>query len=272
MSLEKPSPPGPTSQEDPAVLLSSSWQEQEEDWEADFLAALTGPDSEERETSQPEDNSIFPDEKITKILEFKVPVSNDTKPQDSIAVENIWDPNYVKTAGPSPSPSLVPLYIVDITPDKSCLTISPAPPAPPSAEESFILPQSPPEEPVDSFTTPPSTSPSLPADQHFLISVPEGNSLPTALPIPASSYMKTPPMSPETRFLEKHSIMKWVIDDQDEGDIPGLSAGISGPSDSQITARVTSQSAPHSKTETEAQNCKVVENSEVKPSASPRPR
>lgn len=264
MSLEKPSPPcwpaeaAPTNQEDPAVLFSSSWQENEEDWAADFLAAVAGPDSGgDRGASLSEDNSVSPEEKITKILEFKVPVSNDTKPQGSIAVENIWDPNFVKTAGSSVSPSenLVPLYIVDIT-------------APPSTEESFILPQSPPEEVGDSFTSPPSTF--LPPDQHFLLSVPEGNSLPTAVSIPASSYMKTPPMSPETRFLEKHDIMKWVIDDQDEGDIPGLSAGISGVSPSQITARVTSQSAPDSKTESYAQNVKVLQNSEVKPS--PRPR
>jgi len=275
MSLEKPSPPcwpaeaAPTNQEDPAVLLSSSWQENQEDWEVDFLAAIRGPDSgEDSGTSQSEDNSILPDQKITKILEFKVPVSNDTKPQGSIAVENIWT-----TAGSSLSPpkTPVPLYIVDITPDGPCLT------APPSTEESFILPQSPPEEVGDSFTSPSSTSPSLPPDQHFLISVPEGNSLPTAVCIPASSYMKTPPMSPETRFLENHSIMKWVIDDQDEGDIPGLSglsAGISGASPSQITAKitatVTSQSALDSKTESFAQNVKVLENSEVK--ASPRPR
>ena len=108
--------------------------------------------------------------------------------------------------------------------------------------------------------------PSLPPDQHFLLSVPEGNSLATAVPIPASSYMKTPPMSPETRFLEKHNIMKWVIDDQDEGDIPGLSAGISGASPSQITATVTSQSALSSKSHSSTQSLKVAENSEEKPS------
>ena len=264
MSPEKPSPPcwpaeaAPTNQEDPAVLFSSSWQENEEDWAADFLAAVTGPDSGgDRGTSPSEDNSVSPEEKITKILELKVPVSNDAKPQGAIAVENIWDPNFVKTAGCSVSPSenLVPLYIVDIT-------------APPSTEESFILPQSPPEEVGDSFPSPPSTS--LPPDQHFLLSVPEGNSLPTAVTIPASSYMKTPPMSPETRFLEKHDIMKWVIDDQDEGDIPGLSAGISGGSPSQITATVTSQSALDSKTESFAQNVKALQNSEVKPSPLPR--
>jgi len=268
MSLEKPSPPCwpgetvPVSHEDPAVLLSSSWEESEEDWAADFLTAVSGPDTETGDERE---------EKITKILEFQVPVSNDTKPEGSIAVENIWEPNFVKTPVPpglssSPSPSLVPLYFVDITPGGATLT------APPSTEESFILPQSPPEEPVDSlavgdsFTSPPVTLPSLSPDQHFLISVPEGNSLATAVPIPASSYMKTPPMSPETRFLEKHNIMKWVIDDQDEGDIPGLSAGASP---SLITATVTSQSALSSKSQCSTQSLKVAENSEAKPS--PRP-
>jgi len=278
MSLEKPSPPGrpvkaaPSTQEDPAVLLSTSWQKLEEDWAADLLAAVGGPDSGE----DGDDNSIPPDEKITKILEFKVPVSNDTKPQGSLAVENIWDPNFVKTIEPSsfPSENLVPVFFVDATAEEPCLT---APP-PPSTEESFILPQSPPEEPADSlvvggsFSTPSSTSPFRPPEQHFLISVPEGNSLPTAVCIPASSYMKTPPMSPETRFLEKHNIMKWVIDDQDEGDIPGLPAGISGAPLSQITATVTSPSALDSKAEclAMASQYKVVDNSEVKPSQRPR--
>merc|ERR1719410_3013454 len=278
MSLEKPSPPSrpvkaaPSTQEDPAVLLSTSWQKLEEDWAADLLAAVGGPDSGE----DGDDNSIPPDEKITKILEFKVPVSNDTKPEGSLAVENIWDPNFVKTIEPSsfPSENLVPVYFVDATAEKPCLTTPP----PPSTEESFILPQSPPEEPVDSlvvgesFSTPTSTSPFRPPEQHFLVSVPEGNSLPTAVCIPASSYMKTPPMSPETRFLEKHNIMKWVIDDQDEGDIPGLSAGISGASPSQITATVTSQSALSSKSHCSTQSLKVAENSEAKPSPRPRKR
>ena len=46
MSLEKPSPPSrpvkaaPSTQEDPAVLLSTSWQKLEEDWAADLLAAV----------------------------------------------------------------------------------------------------------------------------------------------------------------------------------------------------------------------------------------
>ena len=49
MSLEKPSPPcwsaeaAPTHQEDPAVLLSSCQENEEEDWAADFLAAVAGP-------------------------------------------------------------------------------------------------------------------------------------------------------------------------------------------------------------------------------------
>ena len=260
MSLEKPSPPGwpaeaaPSTEEDPAVLLSSSWQRVEEDWAADLLAAIGGPDScQDKETSE---SPLLPDEKITEILEFKVPVSNDIKPQGCIAVENIWDPNFVKTTGPPPPPSpadspLVPVYFVDIT---AATAEQPCPPAPPSTDESFILPQSP---PGGVFSPSALTSPSPPPDQSFLISVPEGNSLPTAVFIPASSYMKTPPMSPETRFLEKHSVLRWVIDDQDEGDIPGLSAGISGGPLSQPTATVTSPPALDIKTE-------------VKPS--PRPR
>ena len=49
MSLEKPSPPcwsaeaAPIHQEDPAVLLSSCQENEEEDWAADFLAAVAGP-------------------------------------------------------------------------------------------------------------------------------------------------------------------------------------------------------------------------------------
>ena len=42
--------------------------------------------------------------------------------------------------------------------------------------------------------------------------------------LPLQSTAQSPPPSPEKRFFEKHNIMKWVIDDQDNGDIPGLSS------------------------------------------------
>ena len=67
--------------------------------------------------------------------------------------------------------------------------------------------------------------------------------------------------------------MKWVIDDQDEGDIPELSAGISCPSKSQITVAVTSQPTTESESVTASSidSLKVEENThEVK--STPRPR
>merc|ERR1712244_158942 len=95
-------------------------------------------------------------------------------------------------------------------------------PSPRPAEHHDILTLSPPQK--------------HPPGRHFLASSP-------GMDFPPTTF-STPPMSPESRFLEKHNIMKWVIDDQDEGDIPGLSAGISCPTESQLTAPVTSQPTP----------------------------
>jgi len=237
-----------TNQEDPAFILSSSWEEKkEEDWSEDFLRVVTSPDCEgtANPSSSNSDNNILPDKKcdITQVIEFNLPVSHHSKPQGSIDVENLWTPT-------SSSENPLPSYIVEARP-----------------EDTYILPQSPPEEPAGP------SSPSQPTGQYFLLSVPGPDSLPTAVSIPTNSYMKTPPMSPETRFLEKHNIMKWVIDDQDEGDIPELSAGISCPSKSQITVAVTSQPTTESESVTASSidNLKVEENThEVK--STPRPR
>ena len=68
-----------------------------------------------------------------------------------------------------------------------------------------------------------------PHSQGLTISVPEAPA-PTQSPsyptqaLPLQLTATSPPPSPEKRFFEKHNIMKWVIDDQDDGDIPGLSS------------------------------------------------
>ena len=217
MSLEKPSlsgsPATDTNQTDPATILSDFWQEEEEDWATELLRAVNpsgqpSPDSEENTANTPPDKP----RDITQIIEFKVPVSNEIQPQGVISVENLWTSNF--SSEPSTSLQVVETRV---------------PPSLP-AEHLVILPRSPPQEQAGH-----STPPHPPARQ-FLASSPGMDFLPTTV--------STPPMSPETRFLEKHNIMKWVIDDQDEGDIPGLSAGISCPTEPQLTAPVTSQPTP----------------------------
>merc|ERR1712213_210514 len=53
-----------------------------------------------------------------------------------------------------------------------------------------------------------------------------------------------PKSSPEKQFFEEHNIMKWVIDDQDRSDIPGLGPGKLGIScPSSITSTATNVSS-----------------------------
>jgi len=250
MSLEKPSLSGSqateTNQEDPAVLLSHSWQEEESDWAADFLRAVNGtpstlPDSQEdRKTSLevPAEPHILPDEQsdITQIIEFKVPVSHDIQPIGSINVENLWTSNFASSGPTRESRG--------------------EPPASPPAEGPLSLSASVPEKPA--------STPSHPPGRPCIVSGPEVDFFP--------AIVSTPPMSPETRFLENHNIMKWVIDDQDEGDIPGLCSGISCPSESH--AMPTSQSTPVSEavTATPNDNFQTEENNDVKPLQRPKKR
>jgi len=67
---------------------------------------------------------------------------------------------------------------------------------------------------TDNVTSPPSLL--------FTLQYP-GDLLSSQQPTPVVST-SSPPTTPEKIFFEKHNIMKWVIDDQDDGDILGLAS------------------------------------------------
>jgi len=65
-----------------------------------------------------------------------------------------------------------------------------------------------------------------PTNITFFLQYPAAENLPSEeqpIPTPAMSSSSTPP-TPEKTFFEKHNIMKWVIDDEDDGDILGLTS------------------------------------------------
>jgi len=107
MSLEKPAmsgtPATETNQEDPAFILSSSWEEKkEEDWSEDFLRVVTSPDCEgtANPSSSDSDNNILPDKKcdITQVIEFNLPVSH----HSSLRAPLMW-----RISGPQPLPQKI---------------------------------------------------------------------------------------------------------------------------------------------------------------------
>ena len=104
-----------------------------------------------------------------------------------------------------------------------------------------------------SFNTDHVTQASPPANIPFILSYPAAENLPAVQQPSQTPAVSTssPPLTPEKKFFEKHNIMKWVIDDQDDGDIPGLSS-----SHSQGSCPVTSQIA--------VEDLKLEENTEVK--------
>ena len=72
---------------------------------------------------------------------------------------------------------------------------------------------------------------SSPPSLLFTLQYPEAEVLPSSeqpspTPVKDRGLVSTssPPTTPEKIFFEKHNIMKWVIDDQDDGDILGLTS------------------------------------------------
>ena len=75
---------------------------------------------------------------------------------------------------------------------------------------------------VNQVTVPPSPNIPFIAHQYPVAAAEELPSPSVQQPTPAAVSASSAPVSPEKTFFEKHNIMKWVIDDQDDGDIPGL--------------------------------------------------
>eukprot|EP00092_Neocalanus_flemingeri_P014196 GFUD01015316.1.p1 GENE.GFUD01015316.1~~GFUD01015316.1.p1 ORF type:complete len:493 (-),score=123.73 GFUD01015316.1:541-2019(-) len=257
MSLEKPSlssqlPLGETeentSREDPLYKILSA--EEDTDWEYAFMGAIRKPSTttapfilrgeensdnldQESNTKCSKENSpnyaklnilnpvqdsepieLKPSESITEIHEFHVPVTTAVKPEGSLTLaedqgadfscpapglENLWSHEFISApAGPlgiyknSPNPyKSAPLHIVEGREDP---------------EDEGICVESPLVGDNPELSPPPKL---------FQSPIKTTNKL-EAKPFEASSQ------KPE-EFFEKCDILKWAIDDQDIGEMPGIS-------------------------------------------------
>lgn len=259
MSLEKPthSPQiperdteGNTSREDPLYRILSA--EEDSDWEYAFMGAIrnpstattvypireevNGPNLDEdnlkrepslnnhgltivRATSETGPIEIKPSETITEIHEIQLPVTTAIKPEGSFTlaedhgtilqpiscppsgIENIWSQEFISTPGVSfgiqnnsPNPyETAPLHLVEGREDPEdegiCMT-SPSP-------AKHVSPM------LSELTSPVKKLPQL-----------KVNSI--------TSPFKASPHKPD-EFFEKCDILKWAIDDQDIGEMPGIS-------------------------------------------------
>jgi len=259
MSLEKPthSPQiperdieGNTSREDPLYRILSA--EEDTDWEYAFMGAIRNPSTtttvypireEVNGSNLDEDNlkreqsldytgltivratsdtgpiEIMPSEAITEIHEIQLPVTTAIKPEGSFTLaedhganlqpiscpasgfENIWSQEFISTPGVSfgiknnsPNPyETAPLHLVEGREDPEdegiCMT-SPSP-------TKHVSPM------LSALTTPEKKHPQLKVNT-------------------ITSLFKVSPHKPE-EFFEKCDILKWAIDDQDIGEMPGVS-------------------------------------------------
>merc|ERR1712213_258929 len=239
-------------------------QEEDSNWETDFLQVIHGtPDSNETKQKQNSTENILIQEN-TEIHEFQVPVCEDFKPEGSltVAIDDTWSQQHVSAPSSSvelfhdyyapPSPTSyqsVPLHLVegkDDPEDEGFCVVSP-PPSQQDETSLLVLHPAPPT--ITPVTSSVSTNQDSPLLQELIVPNPILSmtehkpvfSVPSPV-IVTSSVNKSPSApesSPEKQFFEEHNIMKWVIDDQDRSDIPGL--GISCPSS--ITSTATNVSS-----------------------------
>ena len=253
-------------------------QEEESNWETDFLHVIHGtPDQEENtEEKQNITENVFVTEN-TEIHEFQVPVCEDFKPEGSVtvAIDDTWSQQQVSAPSSSsvelfhdyyaPSPASyqsVPLHLVegkDDPEDEGICVVSP-PPSQQDESNLLLLPPAPPI--ITPVTTSISNNQDSPIFQEVIVPSPiltmaESKSQ-FSVPVIETSQLKksnkkattAPEASPEKQFFEEHNIMKWVIDDQDRSDIPGLGPGHPGISCPPVTSCNSSASQVVSSTAT----------------------
>merc|ERR1712107_517282 len=216
-------------------------QEEESNWETDFLQVIHGtPDSNEAKQQQKSTENILIQEN-TEIHEFQVPVCEDFKPEGSltVAIDDTWSQQHVSAPSSSvelfhdyyapPSPASyqsVPLHLVEGKDDPEDEGICVVSPPPSQQDETSLLVLRPTPPTVTPVTNYVSTNQDSPLLQELIVPSPifsmtESKPL-FSVPSPVivtSSVNKSPS---EKQFFEEHNIMKWVIDDQDRSDIPGL--------------------------------------------------
>jgi len=248
-------------------------QEEESNWETDFLHVIHGtPDQEvENKEAQNITENVFVMEN-SEIHEFQVPVCEESKPEGSVtvAIDDTWSQQQVSAPSSSvelfhdyyaPSPAQyqsVPLHLVegkDDPEDEGICVVSP-PPSQQDESNLLLLPPAPPT--ITPVTTSVSINQDSPLLQEVLVPSPilpvmeSKSQFCVPSPVIATSPLKNtnnkpttaPEASPEKQFFEEHNIMKWVIDDHDRSDIPGLGPGhsaISCPSVTSSASNVSSQ-------------------------------
>merc|ERR1712213_40340 len=233
-------------------------QEEESNWETDCLQVIHGtPDSNEAKQQENSTENIFIQEN-TEIHEFQVPVCEDFKPEGSltVAIDDTWSQQHVSAPSSSvelfhdyyaPSPASyqsVPLHLVEGKDDPEDEGICVVSPPLSQQDETSLLVIHPAPPTITPVTSSISTNQDSPLLQELIVPPPilsmTENKPVFSVPSPVtvtSSVNKSPSApesSPEKQFFEEHNIMKWVIDDQDRSDIPGL--GISCPSSITSTA------------------------------------
>lgn len=201
------------------------------DWQEDFLLAVHG-DPNLQENDKQEENAT--NENTQVIQEFQVPISQEFLPDGSVTVafNDTWSQQQVSAPSvelfhdytfPPELQTAPSLYVVEGKEDPEDEGICVVSPSPPMDESGLLLP-------------PPPTSPS-PVLTFSQVTPPPPSSASTITTLQPSTFIATAikpsqSPSPEKQFFEQHSIMKWVIDDGDESDIPELShppASVSSP-------------------------------------------
>jgi len=256
MSLEKPttSPLIPrkeeeatTTQEDPLYRMLSA-EEEDSDWEYAFMGAIRNPsptkailssDGEgiteepknvhENEISTPKCKKlrviqpvpynipieVRKSEPITEICELNVPVTSDVKPSGSltIAVDDGADSQPVSCVAPLVDSLWSQEYISSSPGSTKILRSYSHSQAYNTAPLHIVEGRDDPEDEGICMTSPPPKVSETPIRSFETIEVK-----------PSSSNVQTSPQKPE-EFIDKCDILKWAIDDQDIGDMPGISGG-----------------------------------------------
>ena len=206
MSLEMPGTEPP----DTDLITTLGATEESSDWRSHFLRAVHGGNEDKSDEEAPPKSPELENAPVTtptiientEIQEFQVPVCQEATPEWSVLVasgeaEAAWS----QLADLAPAP----LHLVEgreDPEDEGICVVSPPPPA--SDESGLLLPPPPPAVLGPEVSVPPPLIPAI------------------TQPSPPSPASPPAPPSPEKLFFAEHNIMKWVIDDQDQTELPDL--------------------------------------------------
>ena len=217
-----------TREPDEVMRMLEGCAEAPSDWQEDFLLAVHGAPSSEETVSQQEENAT--NENTLLIQEFQVPVCQEFLPDGvvTVACNDAWSHHQVSAPSvelfqdyscPPELQTAPSLYLVEGREDPEDEGICIESPSPPTDESGLLLPP-PSSAPVLTVcqVTPPAPAPSPLTPSSAITTLQPVQLFPTN-----NIRESSPPASPEKQFFERHNIMKWVIDDGDQSDIPELS-------------------------------------------------